>query len=457
MASAWFSGTTAGLLSVLASILAVDYFFVPPFHSFAVNATEGTYFAAFIGCALVASWVSSARKKSEVALKEARSQLEVRVARRTAELQKSNTELREREHQLRLLTEVIPQQIWRGTSDGSIDYCNQRLLDYVGRATEEMTGERFMETIHDEDRESYRRAFHYALATGKSFEGEWRVRGADGTYRWFFTRGVPLRDAEGEALRWYGTNTDIEERKKAEQSLMRTQAELARLSRVLTMGELAASIAHEVNQPLTAIVTYGHACLEWLSAGLPNLEQARAAAEKIIKDGTRAGAVLGRIRAMFHKEALAKGWVDMNEVIQELIVFLSDDASGRHISIHTELTPDLPKVTGDRVQLQQVMLNLIMNGMDAMRGITGRPKELRITSRRENSAGILICVEDSGVGLSAEAAEKIFTPFFTTKPLGIGMGLPISRSIVESHEGRLWAAPRLSGGAIFQFTIPTGI
>ena len=456
MASAWFGGTTAGLLSVLASILAVDYFFVPPFHSFAVSATEGTYFAAFIVCAIVANWVSSARKKSEE-LKEARNQLEVRVARRTAELQKSNIELREREHHLRLLTEVIPQQIWRGTSDGSIDYCNQRLLDYVGRATEEMKGERFLETIHGEDRESYRRALQCALSTGRSFEGEWRVRGADGTYRWFFTRGVPLRDAEGETLRWYGTNTDIEERKKAEQSLMRTQAELARLSRVLTMGELAASIAHEVNQPLTAVVTYGHACLEWLSAGSPNLEQARATAEKIIKDGTRAGAVLSRIRAMFHKEALAKGWVDMNEVIQELIIFLSDDASGRHISILTELTSDLPKVTGDRVQLQQVVLNLIMNGMDAMRGITGRLRELRITSRLENSAEILICVEDSGVGLSAEAAEKIFTPFFTTKPQGIGMGLPISRSIVESHEGRLWAAPRSSGGAIFQFTIPTGI
>src|SRR5271169_5739980 len=243
MASAWFGGTTAGIMSVLASILTVDYFFIPPFHSFAVNATEGAYFAAFIVCAVVASWVSSTRRKSEAALKEARNQLEVRVAMRTAELEKSNAGLREREHQLRLLTEVIPQQIWMVTSDGSIDYCNQRLLDYVGRATGEMRGERFMETIHSEDCESYRQALQIALSTGESFEGEWRVRGADGTYRWFFTRAVPLRDAEGQTLRWYGTNTDIEERKKAEQSLMRTQAELARLSRVLTVGELTSSIA----------------------------------------------------------------------------------------------------------------------------------------------------------------------------------------------------------------------
>src|SRR5579862_2199963 len=457
MLSAWFGGPSAGLLSVLASILAVDYFFVPPFHSFAVNATEGTYFAAFIACAITANWVSSARKKSEAALKEARNQLEERVARRTAELQKSNIELQESEHQLRLLTEVIPQQIWRGASDGSIDYCNQRLLNYVGRPTEEMKGERFMETIHSEDRESYRQVMQSALSMGRSFEGEWRVQGADGTYRWFFTRGVPLKGAQGEPIRWYGTNTDIEERKKAEQSLMRTQTELARLSRVLTMGELAASIAHEVNQPLTAVVTYGHACLEWLSPTSPNLERARESAEKIIKDGSRAGAVLSGIRAMFHNEAPAKGCVDMNEVIQELMGFLRDDARGRQISIFTDLAPDLPQVTGDRVQLQQVMLNLLMNGIDALRGITGHPKELRVSSQRKGSSEILIGVEDSGIGLSEEAAEKIFTPFFTTKPQRIGMGLPISRSIVESHDGRLWAETSSTGGAIFQFTIPIGI
>ena len=454
MTSAWFGGTAPGLFAVLISTLVVDYFFISPFYSFAVKAEEAAYFAAFIACSLVASWVSSFKKKDEETLKETRDQLEVRVAERTAELEKSNTELRESERQIRLLTEVIPQQIWSGTPEGSIEYCNQRLLDYVGRATEGMQGEGLLETIHPEDRDSFRQSWREALSTGNPFEGEWRLRGSDGQYRSFITRCVPLRDAKGKTIRWYGTSTDIENRKTTEQALMRTQAALAHLSRVLTMGELTSSIAHEVDQPLTAVVTNGHACLEWLSQDPPHLEEARQAAERIIKDGTRAGAVLGRIRALFKKEAPVKDWLDMNEVIQELTIFLRDEALRQGISIRTELTPDLPKVRGDRVQLQQVVLNLIMNGIDAMRGTTGPPKEILISSRKKTSMEILIRVEDCGVGLSSELAKQIFNPFFTTKPQGIGMGLSISRSIVESHQGRLWAVPRPSGGAIFQFTVP---
>jgi PAS domain S-box-containing protein len=454
MASAWLGGMAAGFFAVFISTLAVDYFFVPPLYSFAINATAETYFAAFIVCALVASWVSSAKKESEEALKEARDQLEIRVSERTAELEKSNIDLSEREHQLRLLTEVIPQQIWSGTADGSIDYCNQRLLDYVGRTVGQMRGEGFMESIHADDRENFRRFWQEALSTGRPCEGEWRVRGADGQYRWFFTRGVPLQDQEQKTLRWYGTNTDIEERHKAEQALMKTQAELAYLSRALSMGELTASIAHEINQPLAAVVAHGHACLGWLSAKPPNLEKAQQTTERIIQDGTRAGAVLGRIRALFKKEPPASNCFDMNDVIQELVIFLRDEAKRRRIAMRTVLGSSLPTVKGDRVQLQQVVLNLMMNGMDAMTGVTGLAKELLISSATENAEEIVVRVEDCGAGLSPETAEKIFEPFFTTKPQGIGMGLTISRSIVESHQGRLWATPRPAGGAIFQFTIP---
>lgn len=454
MTSAWFGGRAAGLFSVLISTLAVDYFFVPPFYSFAINGTEGTYFSAFVVCALVANWVSSSKKKSEEALKEARDQLEIRVALRTSELQKSNAELRRNEHQLRLLTEVIPQQIWCGTPDGSVDYCNQRLLEYVGRAMEEMRGNRLMEAIHPEDRLGFSESWRCALSTGNPCEGEWRVRGAGGHYRWFFIRAVPLRDATGKTLRWYGTNTDIEEHKNAQQALTQTQAELAHLARVLTMGELAASIAHEINQPLTAVVTYADACMEWLSADPPNLEEARSTVERIIQDGTRAGTVLGRIRALFKKETPAKDWLDMNEVIQELTAFLRDELLRHRISIRTDLSPDLPRVKGDRVQLQQVVLNLIMNGIDALRATTRSPRELVVSTQKQTPEEILVRIEDSGIGLSAETAERIFNPFFTTKPQGIGMGLSISRSIVESHQGRLWAAPRPAGGAIFQFTVP---
>jgi signal transduction histidine kinase len=320
MASGWFGGTGPGVFSVLLSTLFVDYYFVPPLHSFSVSASTIAYFGAFVACALIAGWIGSSKRKSVAALKEGLDQLEVRISERTAEL-------------------------------------------------------------------------------------------------------------------------------------MKTQAELAHLSQVLSMGELTASIAHEINQPLTAVVTHGHACIEWLSANPPNFEKTRQTIERIIQDGTRAGAVLSRIRALFKKEAPAKDWFDMNEVIHELTVFLRDEAVRRRITIRTDLVPGLPKIKADRVQLQQVVLNLMMNGMDAVAETTGRPREL-LLSAREQDEELLVRVEDSGIGLDAETAERIFHPFFTTKPHGIGMGLSISRSIIESHEGHLWAVPRPSGGAIFQFTLP---
>lgn len=343
MASAWFGGTGAGLFAVLASTATVDYFLIPPYHSFVIDATNGTYFIAFIVCAFVSSWVSAAKKKDEEALREARDQLELRVAERTGELQKSNSDLRK----------------------------------------------------------------------------------------------------------------SIQQQEEAQVALMKTQAELTHLSRVLTMGELTASIAHEVNQPLTAVVTCGNACLEWLSLDPPNLEEARRAAETVIKDGSRAGAVLGRIRALFRKHPPVKNWLNINEVIQELAAFLHDEGMMKQISIRMELSPDLPRINGDRIQLQQVLLNLMVNAMEAMRGRSGGGNEIIIRTDAESSEVIRVSVEDCGVGFSAEMAEKIFDPFFTTKPEGTGMGLSISRSIVETHQGRLWAVPRPSGGAIFQFTIPT--
>ncbi len=237
---------------------------------------------------------------------------------------------------------------------------------------------------------------------------------------------------------------------------MTSQTELAHLSRVLTMGELTASIAHEVNQPIAAVVNYGHACLEWLSAEPPDIEEARQAAENIIRDGTRAGSVIGQIRALFKKELPAKGWFDINDAIQELAVFVRGEILSHRVSIRTELAAGLPKVKADRVQLQQVVLNLVVNGMDAMRNTDVRSRELLIRSQMDGSSQILIQVEDSGEGLPADFETKIFNPFFTTKTQGIGMGLSISRSIIESHGGRLSAKPRPTGGAIFQFTFQSG-
>jgi len=233
---------------------------------------------------------------------------------------------------------------------------------------------------------------------------------------------------------------------------MKTQAELARLSQVMTMGELAASVAHEISQPLTAVVTHGHACAEWLSASPPNLEKARQTLEKIIQDGSRGGEVLGRIRALFKMEPPAKDWLNVNELIDEMKLFLRDEAVRRRITILTDLSPNVPKVRADHIQLQQVLLNLMVNGMDAMAACRG-PKELLIGSRQEESE-VVVRVEDTGVGLDAGTSDKIFNPFFTTKEHGIGVGLSICRSIIESHDGRMWASLRPSGGAIFQFALP---
>jgi C4-dicarboxylate-specific signal transduction histidine kinase len=260
-------------------------------------------------------------------------------------------------------------------------------------------------------------------------------------------RTAELRKSNEELRR------SIEEHRKSQQALMKTQAELAHLSRVFTMGELTTSIAHEVNQPLTAVVTQGHACVEWLSADPPVLAEARESAERIIQDGTRAGRILRHIRSLVKKEAPARELLDMNDVVDELAMFLRSEAQNQRTSLNLDLADELPRVRGDRVQLQQVVLNLIMNGMEAMRGMT-TGKQIWIRTRRDGAGEIRIVVEDCGIGLSADIAEKIFQPFFTTKEQGIGMGLSISRTIVESHAGHLWATPGAPRGAIFQFTIP---
>jgi C4-dicarboxylate-specific signal transduction histidine kinase len=246
------------------------------------------------------------------------------------------------------------------------------------------------------------------------------------------------------------------ERKHAEETLHQAQADLAHVNRVTTMGELTASLAHEVNQPIAAAVTNANTCLRWLAGGNPNLEEARAAAMRIVKDGTRAAEIINRIRLLFKKGTPQRGLVDINEVIREMIVLLRSEAARHNILVETELATDLPQVMGDRVQLQQVMMNLMINGIDAMKDADGTRK-LAIKSQRGENERILVTVSDTGVGLPAQQADQIFKAFFTTKPHGTGMGLSISRAIVESHDGRLWAAENSPRGASFCFTLLTKI
>ena len=453
MASAWFGGAVAGILSVAFSTLTIAYFFVPPAFSWHIESTSETYFVAFIFCALAVSWVSSAKRRTETSIREANDQLEERVHQRTAELEASNREILERERDLRILTEAIPQQIWRSGSDGSVEYCNHHLLAYTKRSMEQMRGEGFFEVLHPEDADIFRQAWKAAVENGAVFEGEYRIRGEDSQFRWFLIRSLPQKGTNGTVLRWYGTHIDIEDRRRAEQSLAEVRTELSQRSRVMGMSELAASIAHEINQPLTAVVSHAYACREWLSSRPANLEKASSTADKIVQESTRASSVVARVRSLFERESNSREWLDMNRVVQSLLQLMREEALRRDVLLRTELSSNLPRVLGDRVQLQQVLLNLAVNGMDAMTE-AGAVRELIIRTGLDGEGQLLVKVEDSGAGIDADNAGRIFDPFFSTKHRGIGIGLSISRSIIEAHDGRLWATPRTAGGTVFQFTIP---
>jgi C4-dicarboxylate-specific signal transduction histidine kinase len=252
---------------------------------------------------------------------------------------------------------------------------------------------------------------------------------------------------------------DVTERKRAEEErerLRQAQADLARVNRVTTMGELTASLAHEVNQPITAVVTNADACLRWLAGEAPNLEEARAAAARIVKDGARAAEIISRVRQLFKRGASQREPADVNEIIREMIVLLLGETTRYDISVVTDLAEDPFRVMVDRVQLQQVLMNLIINGIEAMKDVDGT-RDLAIKSQRAEHRQIMVSVSDTGVGLPPHQADQIFDAFFTTKPHGTGMGLSISRSIVEAHGGRLWATENSPRGASVHFTLPTKV
>jgi C4-dicarboxylate-specific signal transduction histidine kinase len=248
---------------------------------------------------------------------------------------------------------------------------------------------------------------------------------------------------------------EINERKLAEERLQQGHAQLAHMARVTLMGELAASIAHEVNQPLTAIVTNGNACLRWLNRDEPDLDEARAAATRVVAEGDRAGKVIGRIRSLIKKGPARMSTLDMNELIREVLNLTNHELVRHSVSVRTELDAGLPSVIGDSVQLQQVILNLMMNGIEATSGMADGARHLLVTSRRQGADQIVVALKDSGVGIDPGHVDELFSPFFTTKAAGMGMGLSISRSIIEAHDGRLWAAPNEEGpGATLQFSLP---
>src|SRR5258708_4844722 len=364
--------------------------------------------------------------------------------------------IREQEIELRQILDLTPLIVAVLGPNRNVLYINQTALDYHGVAREEWPKIDFDTFFHPADWERLESEYQTRFLAGSTYETEARLRGGDGKYRWFLFHVNPLQDEQGRIKRWYVAAADIEDRKRGEEALSQAQADLTHVNRVTTMGELTASLAHEVNQPITAAITNANTCLRWLERDHPDLEEARAAASRIVKDATRAADIISRTRLLFKKGTSPRELVDINEVIREIVVLLRSEAARYNIAVRTELAADLHQVMGDRVQLQQVMMNLIVNSIDAMKDVDGA-RELAVKSQRAENEQVLVSVSDSGLGLPVQQADQIFKAFFTTKVQGTGMGLSISRSIVESHCGRLWAAENSPRGASFHFTLPTKV
>ena len=499
-------------------------------------------------------------------------------------LQKAFDEIKKSEDRFRLVIDTVPALVWRSRHDGTAEFFNQPSLDYTGLSSDHALNGGWAEAFHPDDMARLLEMWRTMRRSGMRGETEARLRRFDGEYRWFLFRAEPMRDEAGNVTKWYGSATDIEDRKlaevalreseqrfrdyaetasdwlwetgpdhrvtrvsehlnavgimpsrltgvarwdiatdvesepekwrlhramldahqpfrdfvyrmasgsgspvyvqtsgkpiydangnflgyrgtgtditatiradHAEEALRKAQMELAHVTRVTTLGELTASIAHEVNQPLAAVVANAAACLRWLGRETPDLDAARRSVEWIINDGNRASEVIRRVRALANKTDIEKAPLDINDVVREVIALVQRELISYQVSLRTEFAPALPMILGDRVQLQQVIINLVMNGIEAMQSVTDRPRELAIRSRQDETQQVLVSVTDCGVGISVEDADRLFNPFFTTKSGGMGMGLSICRSIMEAHGGRLWATANVPHGATLQLTLP---
>jgi PAS domain S-box-containing protein len=488
--------------------------------------------------------------------------------------------IRASERNLTQIVNAILALAWSARTDGSAEFFNRHYLDYVGLPAEQVKDWGWMVAVHPHDLDHLRAMLRRMIASDQAAECEGRLRRFDGEYRWFLLRTNPLRDESGKTFKWYGTKTDIDDRKRAEEQLRRSQAfiaesqrlarlggfswrvesgqitwsdqlytifefepgglvtlerigsrvhpedipllgdmieraqhaagdleyehrilmpnqsvkylhlvahgtrdqegrleyigavqdvterrlaeealtqarsDLAHVTRVTSLGVLTASIAHEVNQPLSGIITNAGTCLRMLAADPPNVEGARETAKRTIRDGNRASELITRLRALFSNKESTTDPVDLNEAAQEVIALSLSELQRNRVILRPEFADDLPMVTGDRVQLQQVILNLLKNASDSMNAVNDRPRQLQIRTERGRDNHVRLTVQDAGVGLNPQAMHRLFQAFYTTKNDGMGIGLSVSRSIIERHHGRLWAEPNDGPGATFSFSIP---
>jgi PAS domain S-box-containing protein len=371
---------------------------------------------------------------------------------------KAEAALRQSERELRLLVDTVPTMIWLMTPEGQPYYFNKRFVDWSGASPDDADPSikhqfaPHVELFHPDDRAAVKAAFQKGFAAGNPLQHKGRLRRKDGAYRWIDSRFEALRDEQGTIVRWYGVNLDIDDQVRAQESLRLADERLSRAQRAASLSELSVSIAHELNQPLQAVVANVGAFQRWLNAEPPNFDRASLVAEKIIRNTNAAAEVITRIRALFAKSGDRPGPIDPNAVITGVCELLADKLQSSNTKIDLELDPNLPATTADKVQMEQVVLNLIYNGIEAMQDIDDHARTLRIASRHRDDDAVEVEVRDNGRGLSDP--ERIFEAFYTTKKDGMGMGLAICRSIIESHGGRLWANNVETGGARITFSLP---
>jgi PAS domain S-box-containing protein len=366
-------------------------------------------------------------------------------------LRRADASLRESERALRLLIDSVPALVWRFDADGTFEFMNQRAGEYLDLASGD-AGQKFRERLHHDDVEAMDRAWDFARAKNAPVSVVCRLRGPTGTYRWFELRADPIPDASGHATHWYGFAFDIDGNVQMSEQLKASQAALEKASRMATVAELSASIAHEINQPLSAIVTNGAACNRWLSAPTPNMPRAKQAMERVVRDARGVSDVVERVRALYRYGPLSRTQLDLNAVVRETRELMRSECARAHVSVSLDLCGTLPTILCDRVQIQQVLTNLVRNAIEAMRESTTVARNIVLGTGIADPTHVCLAVSDSGPGFPDN--ERAFEAFYTTKEHGMGMGLAICRSIVEAHGGTIAARNRQPHGARVELTLP---